>query len=120
MKLGRLVTAEMSCVMLSAILLVGRYMCLVLYLLFKFVIIFCMRTFIKAAFRNGLKQGEALSPLLFHPALEYASRSFQGNKNALKLNDTHQLLVYAADVSMLGGSVHSIKKNTEALFRSCQ
>jgi hypothetical protein len=33
----------------------------------------------------------------------------------LKLNGTHQLLVYAAAVNMLGGSVHAIKTNAEAL-----
>jgi hypothetical protein len=33
----------------------------------------------------------------------------------LKLNGTHQLLVYADDGNTLGGSVHDIKKNTEAL-----
>jgi hypothetical protein len=31
------------------------------------------------------------------------------------LNGTHQLLVYADDVNILGGSVHAIKKTTEAL-----
>jgi hypothetical protein len=36
----------------------------------------------------------------------------------LKLNGTHQLLVYADDVHILGGSVHAIKKNTEALVVS--
>jgi len=34
---------------------------------------------------------------------------------ALKLNGTDQFLVYADDVNMLGGSVHTVKKNTEAL-----
>jgi hypothetical protein len=33
----------------------------------------------------------------------------------LKLNGTHQLLVYADDVNTLGRSVHTKKKNTEAL-----
>jgi len=33
----------------------------------------------------------------------------------MKLNGKHQLVVYAGDVNILGGSVYSIEKNTEAL-----
>jgi len=33
----------------------------------------------------------------------------------LKVNGTHQLLVYADDVNILGQSVHTIKENAEAL-----
>jgi len=65
--------------------------------------------------RSGLKQGDALSPLLFNFALEYAIRRVQVNQDSLKLNGTHQLLVYADDVNRLGGSVHTVKENAEAL-----
>ena len=65
--------------------------------------------------RNGLKQGDALSPLLFNFALEYAIRRVQVNQERLKLNDTQQLLAYADDVNILGGSVHTVKENAESL-----
>jgi hypothetical protein len=62
-----------------------------------------------------LKQGDALSPFLFNFALEYAIRRIQANREGLKLNGTHQLLVYADDDNVLAGSIHSIKKNAEDL-----
>jgi hypothetical protein len=37
------------------------------------------------------------------------------NQDGLKLNGTHQLLAYADDVNILGGSVHIVKENAEAL-----
>jgi len=66
--------------------------------------------------RYVLKQGDALSPLLFNFALEYAIRRVQVNQDGLKLNGTHQLLAYADDVNILGGSVHDIKEKAEALI----
>jgi hypothetical protein len=55
--------------------------------------------------QNGLKQGDALSPLLFNFALEYAIRNGQEDQVGLKFNGTHQHLAYADE-----------KKNTETLI----
>jgi hypothetical protein len=65
--------------------------------------------------RNDFKQGDALSPLLFNFALEYAIRKVQVNQDGLKFNDIHQLLDYVDDVNTSGRSVHTIKKSIEPL-----
>ena len=65
--------------------------------------------------RNGLKQGDALSPLLFNFTLEYAISRVQVNQDGLKLNGTHQLLAYADEINILGGSIHTVQENAEAL-----
>jgi retron-type reverse transcriptase len=65
--------------------------------------------------RNGMKQGDVLSPLLFNFALEYAIERVQVNQDGLKLNGTHQVMAYADDVNILEGSVRTVKENAEAI-----
>jgi hypothetical protein len=48
--------------------------------------------------KNGLKQGDALSPQLFNFALEYTIRKVWDNQVGLKLNGTLHLWAYADDV----------------------
>ena len=45
----------------------------------------------------------------------YAIRKVQVNQDGFKLNGTHQLLAYANDVNILGGRIHTLKENAEAL-----
>jgi hypothetical protein len=68
--------------------------------------------------QNGLKQGDALSPLLFNFALEYAIRKVQENQVELKLNGTRQLLAYADDVNLLEDNTDTIKKSMETLINA--
>ena len=65
--------------------------------------------------RNGLKEGDALSSLLFNLALEHAIRRVQVNRYGLKLNGKQQLLVYT-NVNRMGGRGHSVEKNMEILL----
>jgi hypothetical protein len=57
--------------------------------------------------------------LLSNFALEYAIRKVQANQDGLKLNGTHQLLVYADDVNVVGRRAHTVKiKEISLLFAS--
>ena len=46
--------------------------------------------------------------------LDYANRTVRVNQYGLKLNGKEQLLVHVADANILGASVHTLKRNTEA------
>jgi hypothetical protein len=52
----------------------------------------------------------------FQLSLECVVRKVQKNQVGLKFNGTHQLLVCADDVSLLGNNTDTIKKNTETLI----
>ena len=65
--------------------------------------------------KNGLKQGDALSPFLFTFALEYAMRRVHINQDGVKLNGTHQLwFMLMMLICWTEVYIHTIKKNTEA------
>jgi hypothetical protein len=63
--------------------------------------------------QNRLKQGDALTTQLFNFTLEYDIRKVQENQVGLKFNRTHQLLVYADDVNLLGDNRDTVKKNIQ-------
>jgi hypothetical protein len=51
--------------------------------------------------KNGLKEGDALLPLLFNFALEYAIRKVKANHKLLKFNGKHQVVIYVDDVNLV-------------------
>jgi hypothetical protein len=63
--------------------------------------------------QNCLKQGNALSPLLFKFAVEYGIKKFQEIQVRLKLD---QLLVYANEVNVLGDNIDTMHKSAENLI----
>jgi hypothetical protein len=63
-----------------------------------------------------LKEGDALSPLLFNFALEYAITRVHANQEDLKLNGTHQLLVYAETMLIYWVEAYILSGKTETLY----
>jgi len=68
--------------------------------------------------RNGLKQGDAPTPLFLNFALEYAIRRVEVIQDGLQLNCAHQLLAYVDNVNIYRGRVNIMKENTEVLIAS--
>jgi hypothetical protein len=67
--------------------------------------------------QNGLTQGDALSSLLYNFIIIALQLSFRirhqedpRRKGGLELNGTHQLLVCAGDVNLLGENINIIEK----------
>jgi len=50
--------------------------------------------------KNGLKQGDVLSPLFFNFTLVHAIRRVQVNLEGMKINAKDQFLLYADDVNI--------------------
>ena len=69
--------------------------------------------------KNGVKQGDALLPLLFNFALVYAIRRVRVNQGGLKLNGTHQLLFMLVTL-ITGQNLYTINKNTDTLVFASQ
>ena len=67
-----------------------------------------------------MKQGDALSPLLFNFALEYTIRKLQETNLGLDMNGTHQVLAYADDVNLMGHDIKTIERNADVLLNACK
>ena len=61
-------------------------------------------------------QGDALSPLLFNFALEYAIMKVQETNLGLDMNGTHHVLAYADDVNLIGDDIRTIERNADVIF----
>jgi Reverse transcriptase (RNA-dependent DNA polymerase). len=70
---------------------------------------------------NGLKQGDALSPLFLNFSLEYAIRKVQETTFGLDTNGTHQVLAYVDDVNLIGQNNNiRIERNADVLLNACK
>ena len=62
--------------------------------------------------REGLKQGDALSTLLFNLVLEYVIRSVERRRHGMTLNGVSQVLAYADDLDLVADSKNILIGNT--------
>jgi hypothetical protein len=61
-------------------------------------------------FIQNAQKWDALSPLFFKIVLEDAIRKVQEKHEGLELNGTHQLMLCADDVNLLGGNMNAIRR----------
>lgn len=65
---------------------------------------------------SGLKQGDAMSPVIFNMALESVIRKIPRTET-LNLGEGNILLVYAGDIVVIGDSQESIQSTVEELMK---
>ncbi|KAI5639582.1 reverse transcriptase (RNA-dependent DNA polymerase) domain-containing protein [Phthorimaea operculella] len=58
---------------------------------------------------TGLKQGDALSPMLFNLMLEYVVRKVLEHGDGVELNGTHKVIGYADDLALMGRSAADVR-----------
>jgi len=67
-----------------------------------------------------LKQGEALSPILFIILLEVVARSIHNTYKGIDIGKSISILAYADDIVVVGETEDDIKLTTEELIRSAK
>jgi len=70
---------------------------------------------------TGLKQGDALSPILFNIALEKVIRSVQSNKLGINIGKTTlDVLDFADDLNLVGENKEMTVRNTKTLIQEAK
>jgi len=69
-----------------------------------------------ATVRTGLRQGDALSPILFNLILEKVIRATHCNNGIVLGNSNINILVYADDIAILGDTEEKVKQECRKLI----